>query len=130
MADISKRDIQNITENAKNRIMERMLSRQDMQTLTDNTRDRIIGSIGDIVQSCHQQLYTQENARHAKTQRYIAVLENRLVSMDTEIKSMKRILEQINAKLDAQKTATVTLQPEQQTSGQSSPYTRYVYQSG
>lgn len=129
MGDLTKRDMQNIVENAKNRIMERMLSRQDMQTFTDNSRDRVIGSIGDIVQSCHQQMYSRENILHSKTQQYISNLEMRVVAMDSELKSVKRLLVQMLEKMESQKATTVTLQPEQHTTGDRSPYTKYVYQS-
>lgn len=129
MAEISKQDLQNIIENAKNRIIDRTLTRQDMLTISDTTRDRIIGSIGDMVQSCHQQMYSRENILHNQTQRYISGLESRMMTMEAEIKSMKRLMIQMLDKLDAHRKTTVTLQPEQQATGSNSAYTKYTYQT-
>ncbi|CAN5635973.1 hypothetical protein BH23PAT1_BH23PAT1_3400 [soil metagenome] len=129
---ISKQDMQSIVETAKNRVIERMLTRQEMQILSDTSRDRIMNHMQYVIQTHQQQTFTRDNDRSVQTQRYISSLESRIGSLESEIKSMRRLLTQVASMLSEtheQSRMAMQMQSEQQ-SDQPEParaYTNYAY---
>ena len=127
--NLSKQDIQNVVENAKNRIMERMASRQEIQIINDSARDRVMTYMQTLLQAHQNQLFNRENIHYTQTQRRIGNLEQRIASLDGEIRLLRRTIEQLASALAAaQQTNRVTmpLQPEQSAT---TPYTNYVFKS-
>jgi Mg2+ and Co2+ transporter CorA len=125
MVQLTKQDVQNCVDNAKNRIVERMISRQEVQTVTDAARDRIMTYFHDLVQIHQQQLFRRSNMQFSQMQRQIVALESRLLSMDQEMKAMRQVMERL-ANQEPQRIVMPT-QPEQQTKPE--PYTQYVYRT-
>lgn len=128
--NLSKQDVQNVVENAKNRIMERMASKQEVQIMCDGARDRVMTYMQTLVQAHQNQLFNRENIHYTQTQRRIGNLEQRIASLDGEIKMLRRTIEQLAHALTAAQQQnsrmTMPLQPEQSAT---TPYTNYVFKS-
>lgn len=115
MADLTKQDLQNIVDNAKNRVLERVVTRQDLQCQTD----LIKVMYANLQQAL--QLSRQSEFQRAQMARQIVGLESKLTQMDQELRQVRAITQKI-----------IDNQPERiimpvQTSGTPTPEQKYVY---
>ena len=95
MNTMTRQDLLTVTEVAKNKIIERLVTKYDVQAACDNARDRIISS----VQSMHlenQALIRQINAQKDQSWRKITALEGQIVALTQEIRGMKQMLGRIS----------------------------------
>lgn len=115
MAGLTKQDIQNIVENAKNRVLDRVASRQEVQSQTDLMKLMFT----NLQQSL--QISRQSEFQRAQMARQIASLEARLVQMDQEMRLIKVAAQKI---VDNQPERIIM--PVEAESGQS-PERRYLY---
>jgi len=111
MTPITKQDLQNVVDTARNRIMERTASRQDVLSLHDTIK---------MLTTLHQQ--SQQLQRQAEFQRVQLVrravaMESRMVQLERELQNVRRVITQL---AQAQPTERVTervimqqVQPEQ-----------------
>lgn len=83
MANLTKQDIQNIVENAKNRVLERVVTRQDVQCQTD-----LMKLMYTNLQQALQ-LVRQSEYQRVQMSRQIASLEGKLMQMDQELRQLK-----------------------------------------
>lgn len=128
---VSKQDMQNVVETAKNRIIERLATKQEIQVLSDTARDRILNHIQYLFQAHQQQTFARDNDRSVQTQRYVSSLESRIGSLESEIKAMRRLLTQVASNLSQpqeQPRMAMPLQPEQPEAANAA-YTTYAYRS-
>jgi hypothetical protein len=95
MAQLSRNDVQQIVDNAKNRIIERVATRQDLQTVTDTARDRVMTYTYDLVQMHQQQMIRRMSIHSTNMQRQVSSLEARIMAQDQELKTMRQLLERI-----------------------------------
>ena len=100
MSTMTRQDLLTVTEVAKNKIIERLVTKYDVQAACDNARDRIMSS----VQSMHlenQSMIRQINAQKDQSYRKISALEGQLANLQQEIRIMHqtlgRILENSNS---------------------------------
>jgi hypothetical protein len=78
---VTKREAQAMIDQARNRIIERMLDRYDVQGAVDNARDRIIAAFYDL-----EQQRTRINAvQHEQTSRRLTTMDNRMRALEAEI---------------------------------------------
>lgn len=98
MNTISRQDFVNVTEGAKNKIIERLVTKYDVQAAADSARDKILSA----VQTLHvdnQTALRQSNAQRDQTWRKITALESQVVALRHEIQAMHITLSKISEKL-------------------------------
>lgn len=93
MDTVSKQDFVNVTETAKDKIIERLVTKYDVQAAADSARDRILAEI----QSLHtenQAMMRSNNAGHDQLTRRLAALEAQVSELQQEIGALNQFLEQ------------------------------------
>lgn len=92
MNTLTKQDFVTVTEGAKNKIIERLVTKYDVQAAADSARDRILASM----QSLHaenQAIMRQANAQRDQSWRRLAALESQIVSLQQQMRNIERMLE-------------------------------------
>jgi hypothetical protein len=82
MGPVTRQDVQNIIETARNRIMERMVTRQDISVLNETIRQ-----LANIQQQ-NQQLLKQSEYQRLQLNRRAVALEARLATLENETRNM------------------------------------------
>ena len=107
MNTISRQDFVNVTEGAKNKIIEKLVTKYDVQAAADNARDRVLAS----VQTLHldnQTAIRQANAQRDQTWRKMIALETQVVALRHEIQAMhitlNRMVDRMGEFVDAKST--------------------------
>lgn len=98
MNTISRQDFVNVTEGAKNKIIEKLVTKYDVQAAADSARDRILSS----VQTLHldnQTAMRQANAQRDQTWRKLTALEAQVVALRHEIQAMHITLNRMADKM-------------------------------
>jgi phage shock protein A len=90
---ITKRDFTVLTENAKNRIIERLVTKYDVQAAADSARDRILSAI-QTLHTENQAMIRQANAQRDQLWRRITALENQIGNLQAEIRILNQAKEQ------------------------------------
>ena len=94
MISLTKQDMQNVIDSAKNRILERVATRQDIQVACEATRDRVLTYIHDVQQQLYQ-LTKQTNVQTQQLLRRVINIENRLATLEYDLKSIYALLQKI-----------------------------------
>lgn len=89
MVTLTKQDIQNMLDNARNRLMERVASRQDVLVLQDTIKSLTV----TLQQS--QQLLRQNEYQRVQLVRRAVAMESRMVQMEQELQNVRRALNQV-----------------------------------
>lgn len=89
MTPITKQDLQNVVDTARNRIMERAASRQDVLSLQDTIK------MLTTLQQQSQQLQRQAEYQRVQLVRRAVALETRMVQMEREVQNMRRAVNQL-----------------------------------
>lgn len=93
---ISKQDFVAVTETAKNKIIERLVTKYDVQAAADSARDRILAAI----QSLHdenQAIMRSNNAQSDQLSSRINALEAQITSLQQEVRAFNQFMEQSDA---------------------------------
>lgn len=115
MVNLTKQDIQNIVDNAKNRVLERVVTRQDVQSQTD-----LMKLMYTTLQQSLQ-LSRQSEYQRVQMARQIAGLEAKLMQVDQEMRTLRGLIGKL-----------IENQPERiimpvQPDGSQTPEQRYLY---
>lgn len=124
MGPLSKQDAQNLIENAKNRIIEKVSTRQDVQLLSEAARDRIMNYVRDLLQVHQQNMLRRNEYQQSQMQRRMIAMETRMASLEQELKVTRQLLNQILERVsepNSQKVYAPTSQPVAE------PQMQYVY---
>lgn len=95
MDTMSKQDFVSVTETAKDKIIERLVTKYDVQAAADSARDRILASI-QTLHAENQALMRSNNAGRDQLIRRISALEAQISSLQQEIGALNQFLEQQN----------------------------------
>ncbi len=91
---LTRQDLLAITDGAKNKIIDRMVTRRDLQGASDNARDRILNTINAFhVES--QTLLRQSNGQNDQVWRRIASLESQIVSMRQDVRVLMQAVNRL-----------------------------------
>ncbi len=90
MVSLTKQDVQNVIDNARNRWLERVATRQDVHALQDTVR-----LLTTALQQSQQLLRQDETHRVQLVRRSIAI-ETRLTQLDHELQNVRRTLVQLS----------------------------------
>ena len=91
MSAMTQLDLVTATEQAKNKIIERLVTKYDVQSAADSARDRIISTL----QTLHlenQTLMRQSNAQRDQVWRKTAALENQIASLQQDIRVLYQMV--------------------------------------
>lgn len=91
MNTMTKQDLFTVTEVAKNKIIERLVTKYDVQVACADARDKILGSIADM-QLENQAMIRQVNAQKDQSWKKVSALENQVASLRLDIQALRRML--------------------------------------
>lgn len=139
---ITKQDVQNIVDNARNRIMDRVVTRQDVQGLTDNVRLLVnqrqqmsaqvvtrqdLQNVNDSLKNMlsiiqqNQQLLRQAEYQRLQLIRRVVALETRISQLEQELRSHKSTISRF-AETRPQQVVPVQPQPQANAEGYQGQY--------
>lgn len=117
MTNLSKQDVQNIIDNAKNQMLQRVITRQDFQYINDSLKVMI-----NALQQ-NQQLLRQSEYQRVQMFRRTVAVEARLAQLEQEMKTTRGAIERL-----AQNQPQRVIMPVPETAATSqSPEARYLY---
>jgi hypothetical protein len=91
LAAMTRQDLMSVTQDARNKIIERLVTKYDVQTAADSARDRILSTINALHLENQAQI-RQSNAQKDQIWRKILALESQMIVLQQEIKSMNQTL--------------------------------------
>lgn len=91
MNNMSRQDFVAVTEGAKNKIIERLVTKYDVQAAADSARDRILANINTLRQE-NQVMTRQSNAQRDQTWRRITALEGEFNDLKREIQLLRETI--------------------------------------
>jgi len=94
MNTLTRQDFVSVTENTKNRIIERLVTKYDVQAACDNARDRILSSVQSL-QLENQAIIRQSNAQRDQAWRKIMALEGQIVALQQDIRVQNQMLTRV-----------------------------------
>ena len=91
---LTRQDLMAITDGAKNKIIDRLITRRDVQIATDTARDRILNTVNAYhVES--QTLIRQSNGQNDQMWRRIATLEAQIVAARQDIRTLTQTVNRL-----------------------------------
>lgn len=90
---MTRREFTALTENAKNRIIERLVTKYDVQSAADRARDHILGAV-QTLHTENQAIIRQANAQRDQFWRRITALESQIAALQLEIRAMHQTMQQ------------------------------------
>lgn len=94
MNAMTRQDLLAVTEGAKNKIIERLVTKYDVQSACDGARDKILAAM----QSLHlenQALLRQSNAVRDQSWRKTTALENQVMGLQQEIRVLNQMISRL-----------------------------------
>ncbi len=97
MQTATKQDVQTAVDQAKARIIDRLLSKNDLHLSLENLRVRLLDNFQDLYRiqefwQQHQQLARQANLIQEATAKRLNAIETRLAIFDQDVKAIKQLL--------------------------------------
>lgn len=109
MVPLNKQDAQNMMENMKNRIIEKVATKQEVQLQTEASRDRIMNYVRDSLQVFQQNMLRRQEYQQSQVQRRMVAMETRMINLEQEIKANRQVLQQILERLNQQEAQQINL---------------------
>lgn len=128
MADVTKKDVQQIVDGCRKQLQDRMLDRQEIVRINEQIRDRLMNYTQDLMQ-VHEQKYRRRiDTQMNDVNRRMADIETRIYGLEKDSKLVLQLLQQL-----AQSQSQGVVEPaaeEQQQAPNSKAYStmRYLYQ--
>ncbi|HEX5797428.1 MAG TPA: hypothetical protein VFX86_03485 [Candidatus Saccharimonadales bacterium] len=97
---MTRQDLLAVTEVAKNKIIERLVTKYDVQVVCDNAANRILASIQSM-RGDNQATTRYLNARMDQYWKKIAIIEEQTTDLADEIKEIRRTLDRIAEGLES-----------------------------
>lgn len=91
---LTRQDLMAITDGAKNKIMEKLITRYDVQGATDNVRDRILNTINAYHVET-QTLIRQSSNQNDQMWRRIAAVESQIGAARQEIRVLSQSINRL-----------------------------------
>ena len=127
MGPLNKQDAQNLIENAKNRIIEKVATRQDVQLLSESSRDKVMNYVRDLLQVYQQNMLRRSEYQQSQMQRRMVAMETRMITMEQELKATRGLLNQILEKVTEQASAQKISLPAQAYDATAEAQGQYAY---
>lgn len=96
MADITRQEVNQIVESAKNNILQRLPDRHDLSVATNNVRERLLAQ---IIESTNQQqaMINRSNAQRTQLVQRAIILEQKMVTLERSIHNLTILLQRLTA---------------------------------
>jgi hypothetical protein len=91
MNAMTRQDLLTVTEGAKNKIIERLVTKYDVQAACDNSRDRILAAF-NALHIENQAALRQSNATRDQLWRKTAALEGQVIGLQQEIRVLQQLI--------------------------------------
>lgn len=91
---LTRQDMLAITDGAKNKIIDRLISRNDVQSAADNARDRILNTINAFHVE-NQTILRQTNTQSTQMARRLTALESQLATARQEIRMLTQAINRL-----------------------------------
>lgn len=92
---MTRQDLLSATENAKNKIIEKLVTRYDVQYAADQARDRITSNMNAL----HVELMgtlRNTNAQHDQAYRKMTDLESRMTGLQQDVRTLQQTLNRLS----------------------------------
>lgn len=86
MGPISRQDVQNIVDNSRTQLFQRVALKQDIQVLSETVKNMLV-----LLQQ-NQQFLRQAEYQRSQTTRRMVALEARLTALEQEIKPLRTVV--------------------------------------
>lgn len=116
MTNLSKQDVQNVVDSAKNQLLQRVVTRQDFQYINDSLKVMI-----NALQQ-NQQLLRQSEYQRVQMFRRTVAVEARLAQLEQEMKTVRTALERLS-----ERQPDRVIMPVAEATASQSPESRYLY---
>ena len=93
MSTMTRQDLLAVTEVAKNKIIERLVTKYDVQMICDSSRDKILSSVQSMNLE-NQALMRQLSAQRDMSWRKVTALEEQILSLQKDIRALQTTLNQ------------------------------------
>jgi hypothetical protein len=127
MADLTRQDVNQMIEAAKNNILQRLPDRNDLSVATNNVRERLLAQIIET-SSQQQTMLNRSNAQRTQLIQRAIALEQRMVSLERDIQTLTTLLqritvqqEQFSNELRSRPSSVVPASPQNATYEQTQP---------
>lgn len=121
MAPLTKQEVQNLIDNAKKQIIEKVATKHDVQCMSEAARDRVMNYARDLLQIYQQNLLRRLEFYQVQNTRRIATLETRMTTLEQDVKYIRQAIERLV------ETAPQKIYMPLQNDADKQPYTEYVY---
>ena len=98
ISTMTRQDLLAVTEGAKNKIIERLVTKYDVQAACDSARDRILNTLNSFYLE-NQAIIRQSNAQRDQAWRRMASLEAQIVALQQEIRSLNQSVGRLNDRI-------------------------------
>lgn len=92
---MTRQEMMAVTADARNKIIERLVTKYDVQASADNARDRIISTMNSLHLENQAQI-RQSNAQKDQIWRKMIALEAQIASMQQDIRNMTQAITRLN----------------------------------
>jgi hypothetical protein len=94
LASMTRQDLLNATTDARNKIIERLVTKYDVQAAADAARDRILNNL-NAMHIENQALMRQANAQRDQLWRKTTALEAQLFSLQQEVRTLTQAVNRL-----------------------------------
>lgn len=88
---MTRQELVAVTESAKNKIIERLVTKFDVQTAVDRSRDQILHNL-QALHAENQAMMRQSNAQRDQLWRRLSALESQIAALQLEVRAMHRTI--------------------------------------
>lgn len=91
MGTMTRQDLLTVTEVAKNKIIERLVTKYDVQAACDSVKNKIMSTVQSM-QLENQAMMRQMNAQNDQTWRKVTSIESQVASLQREVRELSNLM--------------------------------------
>lgn len=99
LSAMTRQDLMAVTQDARNKIIERLVTKYDVQASADNARDRIISTMNALHLENQAQI-RQSNAQKDQIWRKMVSMEAQMIALQQELRNMSQALNRLNGSVN------------------------------
>lgn len=99
LSAMTRQDLMAVTQDARNKIIERLVTKYDVQASADNARDRIISTMNALHLENQAQI-RQSNAQKDQIWRKMVSMEAQMIALQQELRNMSQAMNRLNGSVN------------------------------